>query len=186
MNDGEREEVSALLDGALLRADTDRVLGLLSSRRDLRAAWDRYHLIGDLMRGEAVRPVSRGIADAVAERIRSEPTVLAPGIRTRLRAPRWLRPAAGGALAASVAVVAITLAPDIVSTPPLQKPVAEAGGAPAPAVQVAEDGTRWRQVDPEVESKLNQYLVDHGEYLAPGAVHRVLPYASFVSYDAGR
>ena len=183
MNDGEKERVSALLDGELPAGEAGRVLGTVSAHEELRGAWDRYHLIGDVMRGEAARPGSRGIADVVAERIRQEPTVLSPPVRTTFRPPRWLRPAAGGALAASVAVAAVLLAPSIVPGPGLDSPVAQ---APVPATQVGGDGTRWRHLDPEAESDLNRYLVDHGEYVAPGAVHRVLPYASFVSYDAGR
>jgi sigma-E factor negative regulatory protein RseA len=186
MNDGDREQVSSLVDGAVSGSRAAELLGLLSGRPDLRRAWDRYHLIGDAMRGEASRPRARGIADAVAERIRSEPTVLAPRARTAFQAPRWLRPAAGGALAASVAVAAVLMAPGLMNNPPPQEAMAKAE-APAPAARRAtQDGTRWRQVEPEVESKLNRYLVDHGEYLSPGAVPRVLPYASFVSYDTGR
>jgi sigma-E factor negative regulatory protein RseA len=183
MNDGEKEKVSALLDGELPPGEVGRVVGSISAHGELREAWDRYHLIGDVMRGEAARTASRGIADAVAERIREEPTVLSPPVRTTFRPPRWLRPAAGGALAASVAVAAVLLAPNIVPQPGLDNPVVR---TTAPATPVGGDGTRWRHLDPEVESDLNRYLVDHGEYVAPGAVHRVLPYASFVSYDAGR
>jgi len=179
----QKEQISSFLDGELDHWSRGRAIDHLKGREALRQVWDRYHLIGDVMRGEGSRPRAEGIADAVARRIASEPTVMAPGNLTPRTPRRWVLPVAGGALAASVAVVVLNV-PGLIGSRAVQ--VAAAGGGAATAHQTLMPGTRWRHVDPEVESRLNRFLMDHGDSLAPGPVPRVLPYASFVSYDEGR
>jgi sigma-E factor negative regulatory protein RseA len=182
--DDQKEQISSFLDGALDHWAGGRTIGHLEDDQALRGVWDRYHLIGDIMRGEGARPRAEGIAEAVSRRIAEEPAVLAPRNLARRGLRRWLRPVAGGALAASVAVVVVLKVPGLIDKEP--EKVAEVGHGVAPVRQMVGPGTRWRHVDPEVESRLNRYLVDHGESAARGPVPRVLPYASFVSYDEGR
>ena len=98
----------------------------------------------------------------------------------------WLRPAAGMAMAASVAALAILLFPkysDIAS----DGPGVQVASAPSTVIYTTSTGTRWKNLaEPTVESRLNRYLEDHSEYASPGGMSGVLPYASFVSYDAGQ
>ena len=109
MSNDTKEQLSALLDQELDPGQMTGVSRGIADSDDLRGVWDRYHLIGDVMRGEGVRIAGRSVADAVRERILSEPPILVipkPQAPTRPEA-RWLKPAAGAALAASVAVVAV-------------------------------------------------------------------------------
>jgi len=181
--DDQKEQISSFVDGELDHWARGRAIGHLKDQEALREVWDRYHLIGDIMRGEGSRPRAEGIAEAVARRIASEPTVMAPGNLAPRPSRRWVLPVAGSALAASVAVAVLNV-PGLIGSEVVQ--VAGGGGSANLVPQTPMPGTRWRHVNPEVESRLNQFLVDHGDSLAPGPVPRVLPYASFVSYDEGR
>ncbi len=46
-------------------------------------------------------------------------------------------------------------------------------------------GARWKNlVQPATANKLNKYLVDHSEYATQAPMRGVVPYATFVGYDA--
>jgi sigma-E factor negative regulatory protein RseA len=52
---------------------------------------------------------------------------------------------------------------------------------------VADDGTRWELLyKPQVESRLNSYLVNHQEYAPTTNMKGIMPYATFVSYDGSQ
>lgn len=168
-----------MIDDELPPHEMDAVVRVLYEEPELRSAWDRYHLIGDALRGE---PVSRDVlkvASQVHERLELEPTVLAP-------TGRWHRqavPLAAAALAASVAVLALVILPGIYGDVEVVAP--RVAVTPPAAAQYAEStGTHWGLRRPEVESKLNDYLVKHQEYAPSAGMKGILPYASFVSYDA--
>lgn len=204
MNNDIKEQLSALLDDELSIDDISGTSARISSSDELRGTWDRYHLIGDVMRGEGVRLSGPSVADQVKLQLQSEPPILAapkqPVARDRSE-NRWLRPAAGAALAASVAVVAVySLQSPTGSSPvvPSTRVVSVSDGiSPGTSVSVNSDnavrdnavrsGTRWKNLsEPGLESRLNRYLVNHNEYASPGGVNGFLPYTSFVSYDTGR
>lgn len=205
MRQQSKESVSAFLDDELQHREIDRTLEQLATSDELRQAWDRYHLIGDIMRGEGIRDSAAGIADRVREQIEREPAILAaprPGPRI-LSGHHWMRPAAGAAIAASVATITILALPrfdglgpkpanDRVAAVPIDRPVVAApvqlASAPAPIDDAGPGrGTRWKNLEqPAVESKLNRFLVDHNEYASSGSIGGIMPYATFVSYDSGR
>ena len=195
MSDKTKEQISAMLDDECLPAERSRLLDRMGEG-ELRQTWDRYHLIGDVMRGEGVRLSGGGIADRVRQELEGEPAILAVPKPERSSEPHpyWLKPTAGAALAASVAVLAVLTVPGFmdsakqgngvgVQVAESTAPLAGGGGEP-PALTVA--GTRWKNLSrPEAESRLNRYLVDHSEYASPGGMG-VLPYATFVGYDSSR
>ena len=184
-----REQISAFLDNELIAHEVERTLDRIGAQPGLRQAWDRYHLIGDVIRGEGVRLSSGGIADGVRQHIESEPTILsapAPQRGWRKQRPgQWMRPAAGAALAASVAAFAVMVLPEFTASTPETEP-RQVARAPAPSggLFLERTGTRWKNLEqPGVESKLNRYLVEHSEYASARGMTGVLPYTSFVSYD---
>lgn len=67
----DREKLSALMDGELI--DKALISDLENSKED-QQAWKNYHLIGDVMRGEAPANPEWNIADSVAAAIELEPT----------------------------------------------------------------------------------------------------------------
>jgi len=180
----QREHLSSLLDGELDPATQDRVLGELNEDEGLRDLWGRYHLIGEVLRGE---PVSHGVI-AVADRVRKcleeEPVMLSP--RPRISIPRGLVHVGGWALAASVALLAIVSGPTLfrgAATPSTwlvrQEP-------PTPILYRDQSGVRWGVRRPEVESKLNSFLANHQAYSPVAGLKGMVSYATFARYDSGR
>jgi sigma-E factor negative regulatory protein RseA len=68
--------LSATLDGETERAETEACLTALKRDGELRQSWSDYHLIGDLMRGEA--SAQEGFMARFSAQLSAEPTVLAP------------------------------------------------------------------------------------------------------------
>ena len=114
MNEKQAELTSALLDGELDgAAERQVVTELLQAQSAGMDRYARYRLIGDAMRGDAVIDAST-VATRVRVALEDEPVVLAP---SRSRAPRWIKPVTGAALAASVAAAAIVIAPSMMTAP---------------------------------------------------------------------
>lgn len=190
MNILERESLSAVIDG---EANERVMLGMsrrLSRDTEIRDTLIRYQMIGDCLRGEEVDPRVNGIVTAVSRRLAEEPTVLSPG-KKRHR-PRWLQPAAGAAIAASVAAMGIFLGPRFISQSEpeivpksgdlqvVAQPIGDV--APAPSL-VSHRETRWKTLENQTQSRLDRYLEKHSQYATQGGVQGVMPYTSFVSYD---
>ncbi len=135
MNQQIDEKLSALMDDALPKHELAAVLDRLGSDPAERALWDRYHLIGDAIRGEAMRLEAQGISKRVSAMLEEEPTVLSPGAAGRPQ-PHWVKPAVGSALAASVAVLAILGAPRFISEGETPSAPAVAGNAIVPQTPV--------------------------------------------------
>ena len=188
MNEQTREDLSALIDGELTSNETSEVVKRLTGSKDLWGHWDRYHVIGDVIRGEEIRGEFRQVACGVRDRLQHEPAILAPPRRAGARfRGHWVKPIAGTALAASVAAIALLAAPQLINREPSSTPVvAGVEKTPPERLYAAQPGTRWNLRQPDVESKLNAYLVNHQEYAATPSVKGMLPYVTFVSYDAGR
>ncbi len=187
------EQISALLDDELNAREAETVLTRLRDRAELQQTWGRYHLIGDVMRGEKIQAGVSGTAARVQAQVAQEPAIIAAPPAARARSQensRWLRMAAGAGLAASVAAVAVVTMPYLTGTgidgggETFQ--VAERPLTP-PVQYVRSGGTRWKNLSqPAIESKLNGYLVEHSEYASPGGVGGVIPYATYVGYDVSR
>ncbi len=111
MSTDSKEHLSQLMDGEL-GGDTGRfILRRLEVSGELRGTWARYHLIRDCMRYQ-----DRGLAEnALGERVRQAINGLeSPRSQGNAGARRWLRPVAGFAVAATVALMAvIAVAPNL-------------------------------------------------------------------------
>ncbi|WP_372869674.1 sigma-E factor negative regulatory protein [Shewanella sp.] len=69
-----QEWVSASVDG-----ETDRqTLAELAADTDSRAQWQRYHLIGDAMRGDIPESLHLDLSSRIAAALEAEPVILAP------------------------------------------------------------------------------------------------------------
>jgi sigma-E factor negative regulatory protein RseA len=143
MREQQRQAVSALLDGELGTPQTGQVIDALERDPELRALWERYHLIGGALRGEGAALAWRAIADQCRARIATEPTVLAPA-SLRHRRPSRVAPFAGVALAASAAFLAVF------AVPALFQPEATAP-APSPAPGLAQNQPRPSHTAVEVQ-----------------------------------
>jgi sigma-E factor negative regulatory protein RseA len=111
-----REHLSCLMDGEIKRETGRFLIRRLGSDEELCATWARYHLARDCLRDQEGGFASTDLTRRVRSAIEHEAP---PARRTRGMAG-WLKPVAGAAIAASVALAAI-----VVVNPPGQ-PAAEA------------------------------------------------------------
>ncbi|MCG7946583.1 MAG: hypothetical protein N0C84_09620, partial [Candidatus Thiodiazotropha taylori] len=121
--------------------------------------------------------------------LEDEPVVLAPAAIKR-RPGLKKRSYTGLAVAASLAAVAVVMVPQLINPEGSEAPPASIAATQAPATEtlyVAEDGTRWELLKkPEVESRLNAYLVNHQERSPSSNIKGIMPFATFVSYDENK
>lgn len=179
------EYISRLMDSSLDGAERSRLLGAMATDPELRRTWQRYHLIGAAMRNELGRAVDPALAGRIAACIGEEGGNARTGRLLPFMRRSIPRQAASLALAASVAALAIfTLVPP--QEAPGPAPQAVAGGADAGARLARAGSTRWETLSPEMESTLNAYLVEHGEFAASPGLNGFTSYARFVSYDSSQ
>jgi sigma-E factor negative regulatory protein RseA len=172
-----KEKISELLDDELNDVEHYRLMQTLEDNRELRGVWERYHLMRAALRKELDIMVSPGLADRVGESIRAyQPATALPTGRS-FRFPRYSRAAAGLAIAASVATMAILtlqpLSPSATSESPvaLQKsPALASVSEPAKRVKAQRQGT------------LNTYLVEHSEFTPNAGMNGMMSYVRIVGY----
>jgi len=195
-------QVSALVDGEVAEPWLGGVAERIAADPELARRWSRYHLIGEIMRGNHQVVCDEGLHERVREALAGEPARLGP--RPAMR--RW-RPIAGLALAATVAGIAVLIgsaggsAPEVRVAAVTRSPAPEAVAATARHATGAEirlasapRGARRamapgeRGPDPrhgEAAARLNAYLINHAGYLG-GQARGVMPYARIISYEGGR
>lgn len=105
MNDTIRMQISAFIDGELPDNESELLLRRLSQDAELRQVVSRYMEIGRNMRHEAEPPGMAQLRYRVAEELGAEPHVEEVGLKSP--GNRYVKPLAGFAVAASVAVLAI-------------------------------------------------------------------------------
>jgi sigma-E factor negative regulatory protein RseA len=155
---------------------------------DLRGTLSRYSLIGAVLRTDGDVPAARHVAARVSAAIAREPALDRAG-RPAGR-PRWIRPAAGLAVAASVAMATIVLLPRWIGgdagTVVVASTVPDAAVSPngsgmlattqvVPAAATTEEPAQsytTPQAPPEAvvplsSAQLASYLVAHSEYTSP-------------------
>jgi sigma-E factor negative regulatory protein RseA len=191
MTEQEYERLSALVDNELPRDEIAGEINKLYQSREAKDGWTNFHLIGDAMRREMGASYSPSLAEEISRRIQDEPVVLAPGaVESPATAPARKKTLVGLAVAASMVGAAVLIAPQLISPEGSDTPQQIAQTAPqaeSDTYYVSQNGTRWELLKkPEVESKLNAYLVNHREHSPSGKIKGILPYATFVSYDGNK
>lgn len=154
-NDTHREQLSALIDGALDADQSRFLLRRLQHDGELADNLSRWQMAGDVLRGEAEAPASPGFAEAIAARIADEPAPLIEGDgialparsmsvsetaarATAVRGARW-RWFGGGAMAASLAIASVlALRPDTSSIAPTDFAITEAASSNTPPIEVVD------------------------------------------------
>ena len=201
------EKLSLLLDD-YSDESVDAVLDEVSADVNLQYRVRRYRMIGEVLRHELPDAIDTGFHQQVMARIREEEGRVAepaemPSSQSRpassLLSNAWLRPFAGLAVAASVAVVTVSLwqpgqppgtTPDTLANSDAQKiqqlagqPVAD-GAVQTASGQLQPGGMRWRleSESPMLQQKLNAYLVNHTEYSS--SMQGLIPQARVAGFDA--
>ena len=189
MNEQKREQLSALIDDELTH-ETSSVIDSLLEDDEAKRTWERYHLIGDVLRGHLPK-YYENTADRVSVAIASEPTILAPGKKSSV----LLKPVMGFAIAASVAAVAIFNVQQAKQIPETGQPViAQASIAtsqPSLATSIAssqlvtqEKGQAQIYQAINVDYRLNRYLVNYNEYRANTGVSGMPPHVRMVANES--
>lgn len=191
MENHTNEQISALVDDELHGSALRQALERLRQDADLQGRWSRYHLISDTLHAN----LTSARADRLHQRVRTalehEPTLLAP--RRKPRLPSLAKQAAGIAIAASVAAVAILAVRQDAVEPDGSAPAAmQQAQSPRSAhemVQLASTGVPATVVVPQSANnrgRLNAYLVNHNEYSASSGMQGVLPYVRIVSHETAK
>ncbi|WP_372012862.1 sigma-E factor negative regulatory protein [Pseudoxanthomonas sp. 10H] len=143
-----RQQLSALVDGELSPDEARFLLRRLQHDTELSGRYERWHLAGDILRGQVRRAAAPGFAERVATAVAGEPAAegrpaAVAGAGRRRGLARW---GGGAALAASVAAVAMMVtgreelpqpAPPLVAMQTLPSTEARLAAPPAQAASSA-------------------------------------------------
>lgn len=200
MTDQNKAQISALMDGEL----DDLAVKKLLEDRSIKQCWQRYHIISDVIHNNTPLNTDTQLALRISELIKAEPAILVPTPTRTL--PEFLRPAAGMAVAATVAALAIlgvqqfragqvmeqaapiaaTALPASVPTNRVGVPVQVAGNDERPVQQVIQtpgfEPGSVNQVSVN-NVKMSRYILNHNEYQSNTGVHGLTPHVRLVATD---
>jgi sigma-E factor negative regulatory protein RseA len=164
------ERISAFMDGEMDPTETGATVRGLRDDARLREAWETYHLIGDALRNES--RVSRNLTAKICERLREEPTVLAPKPLLPVRnLPRMALP-----VAASVGGIALVAWLALFNNPL---------NAPSPgSATLARNGNvsaTGATVSAPAQGAMNDYLLAHQQFSPSTTMQGVASYVRTVS-----
>jgi sigma-E factor negative regulatory protein RseA len=191
----QNERMSAFVDGELSSSEQEVLSRRLENDPELRLRMGRYQQISFALRRSQEQTVdASGIAEAVSQALLDEPTVLAP----RKPAQQLPRVALGAALAATVAAIAIGVAPSLLepevgnesqpqsfafaprlSVPPF--PTTKVALGDTATIENRPAGERWKTLRPETQHKLDNYLLEHNEFAGRLGVTPANAHVGFVT-----
>lgn len=178
-----REMLSALVDGQLKGQELTQAINYINNDPAARAEYLRLQYTSDVMHGytRAVSQQPIDLAQRLSAALADEPVYQQNALLAKAKVlafPKTVwKQAAGLAMAASVGALAVV---GVMNQPAYQNlPMASAENVADVTTQVAGQVNRWTVGEPEIEDRLNNYLVDHNEY-AGGA--GMFSYGRVVSY----
>lgn len=195
MADNLEEKISVLVDGEMPREEIDGLMDGLKHDKTSQMCWRHYHLISDALKNNLPDELPEDFVNRISLALESEPLLSTPPRRT-FDYQSFIRPTIGFALAASVAAVAfLGLGWNTQQTGMEQMPTLASNNSPAssgittvstqPVVSYTTvHGRQWDVEQPELASKLNDYLINHDQYSAVDGMHNsVLPQVRIVGYE---
>lgn len=158
-----KKEISALMDGELFEDEAEGLLNRIEPRSDIHRDWEIYHLIGDVLR----QPdhIHCDLSAKVRDRMRDEPTVLAPRGRAVKQRLRTVALSAAASLSAVGIVVwmSMQISPEV-----------------APKMAMQQNAAR--PVNAQIQPKANDYLMAHQEFSPSTDMNGGASYIRTVSY----
>ncbi|MDH3585638.1 MAG: sigma-E factor negative regulatory protein [Gammaproteobacteria bacterium] len=151
MNEAIRMQVSAFVDGELPDNEADLLVRRLSQDADLRQQVSEYLAIGRVMRGEYTVQGGNALRERVAAELEERPLQEPADTVVAKQPSRYVRPVAGAAIAATVALAAIFGLGQ----------VADVDNA-MPETAIVADETVSETVPTMNDDDLHQYLILHG------------------------
>lgn len=191
-----REQLSTLMDGELARDETLFLMRSLQQKDELASSWSNYHLARQVLRRQDVFLLPADFSQRILSQLEDERVHVA-------HAGRWLRWVGGGAIAASVAVVALLFSgprggqgdvpgePLAASTNATQQPALMAAPRPgefrAPLISPALDvqpasvsSQGFASPSAPIDPRLQSYLIRHYDAAAGNGQSAMLPYVLLV------
>lgn len=179
--DDMKEKLSALVDNELDDVSERHVMAALEKDAGLRQTWERYHLVRSALHQELGVFVPPDMATRVATQIGLEPANVASFRRQKIT-----RLVGTLAIAASVAAIAVT-GVQWFNRPTSVPASSLAAVQPAPDNFIRAGTTRrdmkQKEPEPEAESALNAFLVEHNEFASSSGIGGMMPYVRVVGYD---
>ena len=151
MNEAIRMQVSAFVDGELPENEADLLVRRLSQDADLRKQVSEYLAIGRIMRGEFSVQGSDVLRERIAAALEERPLQEPADTVVTDKPSRYVRPVAGAAIAATVALAAIFGLGQ----------VADVDNA-TPGTAAVADGIVSETV-PSMNDDMRQYMILHGD-----------------------
>ena len=147
-----REQLSALMDGALPPDQTRFLLRRLQHDAPLAECWERWRMSGEVMRGLApAQRLPSDFAARVSAALHGEAAATPHAVADTRRTPAWLRWGGGmGALAASLAVVALMVRQPAVETDAASQQVAASS---SPAIELPANPTPALQAPSPLDAR---------------------------------
>ena len=188
MKKNNNEHLSALIDGE--NCDDKDVLEKLIIDDSMKSTWQRYHLIGDCLRGNLPEKIHNNYLKDLNKLLHNEPTLLSPK-KNKLFGRE---PLIGFAIAASVATLAVlniqyrnnmpsqTTTESVVMDEKIidsQFDTFSFPEAPISTAAVQEDA----EFDLLSKQRLNNYLINHSRSGYNNKMNTILPYARIVTID---
>lgn len=152
MNEAIRMQVSAFVDGELPENEAELLVRRLSQDAALRKQVSEYLAIGRIMRGEYSLQGSDALRERIAAELDERPLQDSMDTAVSAPPPRFVRPAAGAAIAATVALVAIFGLGRVADV-----------DAPVPGTAVVADDVVSETVPTMDDAELRRLLILHGE-----------------------
>lgn len=179
MKDSLYEQLSALVDDELTGSEHVMLLKRIESDAHLYQRLERYQLISDALQNHLPDRVDPVFSRRVKDLLRAEPAV-----SRHSRLGRLAKPAAGLALAASVAVMAVMTIQS--ARRETAAPGETMAGAPPPGGYLQVRDEPGATVRPPIDQKLDIYLVNHNESAVNRGMQGMLPYVRIVGHEMNR
>lgn len=168
MTDSVKEQLSACLDGALPAAELDLLVKRVERDVDLQQSMRRYALISEALRAGRPSCASAAFGMKVMQAVQADHSPARRSWRVSPPMLRWLRPAAGVAIAAGVAAIAVlSLQPPDTQIEIMADngSVTSSGSAETASYTVPTSTPSTAYVVPA--TRLTNYVVAHSEYSSP-------------------
>lgn len=193
MNTESKEHLSSFMDGEHGPEASRFLVRRLSADGDMRDTWARYHLIRDCLRHQDGHIARAGLSGRVSSALSGDSLSGSPALRSGASLSRnWLKPAAGLALAASVALVAVLTVSNVrapgaaptgleLSASPAAGPASESFAAPSVgSVIPASQPVNLSGRSPQDQSRMNTYLLQHYQVTGESGGRGFVPFVPIV------
>lgn len=180
-NEAFKAQLSSLIDDELKRNEVPLLVRRLARDPEAVSQLGNYFMISDAIKRQLPEVVDVGLAERVRLALEDEPA-LQDG---RRHGKRFLRPLAGLGVAASVAMIALSYWPNQDAVPdgaPNSLVAADSSSSvPVHAVSLQPEVSpqpmsEWNRLDPEMQKRLQGYLVNHSEHASSGQLGGMLNY----------